>query len=161
MRPSPNSIFRIHNPRRLKVLAGPRMTFSHLRENKAKHNFQDTLDSFCNCQLDIKMTASFFRHQYCKVINSNSCTLYKNVPWSKVSSFKSRLKLKKCILIYKKKVQVLFLCKFNIKNFCSVKLQKIHGLSSFKSFTDAKLVCMVFVWYTINFMVAAIVLFLY
>ena len=29
-----------------------------------------------------------------KVINNNSWTLYKNVPWSKVSSFKLRVKLK-------------------------------------------------------------------
>ena len=33
----------------------------------------------------------------CKVINNNSWTLYKNVPWSKVSSFKIRLKWKKWI----------------------------------------------------------------
>ena len=53
----------------------------------------------------------------CKVINNYSWTLYKNVLWSKVSSFKLRFKLKNEFLIYKKEVQVPFLFKFNIKPF--------------------------------------------
>ena len=53
----------------------------------------------------------------CKVVKNNSWTLYKNVPWSNVSSFKFRFKLKNEFLIYKKKVQVPFLFKFNIKSF--------------------------------------------
>ena len=38
----------------------------------------------------------------CNVISNNSWTLYKNVPWSKVSRFKLRLKLKNEFLMYKK-----------------------------------------------------------
>ena len=38
------------------------MSFSHVKEHKFKHNLRDTLDPFCNCQLDIKTTAHFFLH---------------------------------------------------------------------------------------------------
>ena len=38
------------------------MSFSHLREDKFKHSFQDTLDAFHNCRLDIKTRAYFFLH---------------------------------------------------------------------------------------------------
>ena len=36
------------------------MTFSHHREQKVKHNLQDTLDSFSNCRLDIEIQLPFF-----------------------------------------------------------------------------------------------------
>ena len=60
IRPSPNSIFGIHNTLGLKLLASLRMTVSHHREQKVKHNLQDTLDSFSNCRLDIEIKLPFF-----------------------------------------------------------------------------------------------------
>lgn len=38
------------------------MSLSHLRERKFKYNFQDTLDPFCNCCLDIETTVQYFLH---------------------------------------------------------------------------------------------------
>ena len=38
------------------------MSLSHLREHKFKHNFQDTIDPFCSCRLDIETTVHFFLH---------------------------------------------------------------------------------------------------
>ena len=51
----------------------------------------------------------------CNVINNNSWTLYKNIPWSKVSSFKLRVKLKMNFW-YIRKVQVPFFVQVHHKN---------------------------------------------
>ena len=40
----PNSIYNIHNPLRVKHLTRWRIGFSHLKEHKVKHNFQDLID---------------------------------------------------------------------------------------------------------------------
>ena len=60
VRSPPNSVFDIHNPLGLKFLSRLRMPFSHLKEHKFKHNFQDNLDQFCNCRLYTKTTVHFF-----------------------------------------------------------------------------------------------------
>ena len=39
IRPSPNSIFNCHNPRRIKLLSRLRLGLSNLREHKFKHSF--------------------------------------------------------------------------------------------------------------------------
>ena len=62
IRSSPNSIFGIHNPVGLKFLTKLKMSFSHLREHTLKHNLQDTLNPFCNCQLDVKTTVHLFKY---------------------------------------------------------------------------------------------------
>ena len=62
IKPQSNLIFGIHNTLGLKFLTRLRMSFSHLREHKFKHNFQNTLETFCNCPLDIETTAHFFLH---------------------------------------------------------------------------------------------------
>ena len=48
IRPSYNNICNINNPLGLKLLTRLRIDFSHLKEYKFKHNFQDSLDSFCS-----------------------------------------------------------------------------------------------------------------
>ena len=62
IRPKPNTIFRIHNPLGIKLLTRLRVGFSHLREHKFKHNFQDTLNPLCNCGLEVETTVHFFLH---------------------------------------------------------------------------------------------------
>ena len=52
IRPNPNSIFNCHNPKAIKYLSGPGL--SHLREQKFKHSFQDTLNPICACGSDIE-----------------------------------------------------------------------------------------------------------
>ena len=56
IRPTPNSIYNINNHNGLKFLTRLRLSFSHLREHKSKHNFQDTIDPFCNCGVEIETT---------------------------------------------------------------------------------------------------------
>ena len=49
IRPSPNSTFNCHNPKRIKLLSRLRLGLSHLRGHKFKHNFLDSLNPFCSC----------------------------------------------------------------------------------------------------------------
>ena len=62
IRPSANSFFDCHNPRGIKFITRPRLGHSLLRERKFKHSFQDSLNPFCSCGLDIEATAHFFLH---------------------------------------------------------------------------------------------------
>ena len=49
IRPSPNSVFDINNPKGINLITRLRLCLSHLREHKFKHSFQDTLNPLCNC----------------------------------------------------------------------------------------------------------------
>ena len=60
IRPASNPIYNLHDPVGLKFLTRLRMSFSHLREHKFKHNFQDTLNPLCYCSLSIESTEHFF-----------------------------------------------------------------------------------------------------
>ena len=62
IRPSPNSMFNVHNPHGVKLLTRLRVGLSHLREHNFRHNFQDSLDPFCNCGRHIETTIHFFPH---------------------------------------------------------------------------------------------------
>ena len=46
----------------LKLLRRLRIGFSHLKEHKFKHNFQDSVDPLCSCGNDIESTVHFFLH---------------------------------------------------------------------------------------------------
>ena len=61
-RPSPNSTFNLHNPHGIKLPTILRVGLSHLREHKFRHNFQHSLDPFCNCGRHIETTIYFFLH---------------------------------------------------------------------------------------------------
>ena len=60
--PCANSIFDIHNPLGIKLLARLRLGLSHLHEHKFRPCFQDTLNRFCECGKDIESTMHFFFH---------------------------------------------------------------------------------------------------
>ena len=60
IRPSPNSFFNCHNPNRIKLITRLRLGLSHLREDKFKHGFQDTINPLCNCGQDIESSTHFF-----------------------------------------------------------------------------------------------------
>ena len=62
IRPSANSLFNCHNPKGIKFITRLRLGLSHLREHKFKHSFQDSLNPFCSCGLDIESTAHFLLH---------------------------------------------------------------------------------------------------
>ena len=59
IRPSANSLFNCHNPKGIKFITRLRLGLSHLHEHKFKHSFQDSLNPFCSCGLDIESTAHF------------------------------------------------------------------------------------------------------
>ena len=60
IRPNSNNVFYINNPLGLKFLTRLRIGFSHLKEHKFKHSFQDSVNPLCSCGNDIKPTVHFF-----------------------------------------------------------------------------------------------------
>ena len=62
IRPDSNNAFNINNPLGLKLLTRLRIVFSHLKEHRFKHNFQDSVDPLCSCRNDIESAVHFFLH---------------------------------------------------------------------------------------------------
>ena len=62
IRPNSNNLFNINNPLGVKLLIRLRIGFSHLKEHKLEHNFQDSVDPLCSCGNDIESTVHFFLH---------------------------------------------------------------------------------------------------
>ena len=73
IRPSPNSTFNVHNPHGIKLLTRLRVGLSHLREHIFRHNFEDSLDPFCNCGRHIELSTFFSTTQITqkKLVTSN------------------------------------------------------------------------------------------
>ena len=59
-RPSLNSVFNCHNCKGIKYLTRFRLDLSYLREHKSKHSFQDSLNPFCLCGVDVETNMHFF-----------------------------------------------------------------------------------------------------
>ena len=53
------SIFNIHDPKGIKLLTRLRVGLSHLREHKFRHNFQNTLNPLCSCNLEPETTSHY------------------------------------------------------------------------------------------------------
>ena len=62
IRPNSDNAFNINNPLGLKLSTRLRVGFSHLKEHKFKHNFQDSVDPLYSCGNDIESTVHFFLH---------------------------------------------------------------------------------------------------
>ena len=60
IRPTPCNIFGTFNPVGIQILTRLRLGLSHLREHKFRHNFLDTLDPICSCNLEIESVTHFF-----------------------------------------------------------------------------------------------------
>ena len=60
IRPTAISTFGTNDVSNLKLLTRLRVGFSHLREHKFKHNFQDTLNPLCPCSLEAEDTYHIF-----------------------------------------------------------------------------------------------------
>ena len=56
IRPSANNL------KGIKFITRLRLDLNHLREHKFKHSFQDSLNPFCSCGLNIESTAHFPLH---------------------------------------------------------------------------------------------------
>ena len=59
IRPNSYSIFNINDPKGIKYLTRLRLNFSHLRQHKFRHNFQDTLNPLCSCSLETESVNHF------------------------------------------------------------------------------------------------------
>ena len=59
IRPSLNSFYDCQNIMGKKLVTRLHLGLSHLRENKFKHSFQDTLNLLCNCGMDVKSSTHF------------------------------------------------------------------------------------------------------
>ena len=77
IRPSENSVFLCNNPKRIKSITRSRLVLSHLREYKFKHNFQDTLNSICNCGEDIESSCQYVLH--CWFYTNEGLTLLNDI----------------------------------------------------------------------------------
>ena len=63
IRPTASPVYHVHHPRGLKLLTRLCLGFSHLREHKFCHNFQDTINPFCLCKTnDIETNEHFLLH---------------------------------------------------------------------------------------------------
>ena len=77
LRPSPNSVFKCHNPQGIKFLARLRLGLSHFREPKFKHSFQDLLNPLCKCGFDVESTSHFLLH--CPIYNNERSSLLSTI----------------------------------------------------------------------------------
>ena len=77
VRPLPKSIYNIHNPLGIKYLTRLRIGFSHLKEHKFRHNFQDSIEPMCNCNSGIETTAHFLLH--CPNFSTQRQTLFDKI----------------------------------------------------------------------------------
>ena len=77
IRPSENPIFNCHNSSGIKLIIRLRLGFSHLREHKFRHNFQDTLNPTCSCGENIETTTHYLLH--CPNYLNERMTLWNNV----------------------------------------------------------------------------------
>ena len=77
IRSSPNSVFNCHNCKGIKYLTILCLGLSDLHEHNFKHSFQDTLNLFCSCGLDIETNMHFF--PYCPLFSNQRCTLLSTV----------------------------------------------------------------------------------
>ena len=77
VRPSPNSTLNVHNPHGIKLLTRLRVRLSHLREHKFRHNFQGSIDPFCNCGRHFETTTHFFLH--CSNYSNQRITVFEQI----------------------------------------------------------------------------------
>ena len=58
-RPSPNHIYKIHDPLGLKLLTRLRLGLSHLNEHRFNHNFDSCINPSCSSSLEVESTKHF------------------------------------------------------------------------------------------------------
>ena len=76
-RPMKSPVYKILDPLGLKLLTRLRLNFSHLREHKFNHNFQDTINPLCCCSLETESTSHFLLR--CSLFSASRKTLLDNV----------------------------------------------------------------------------------
>ena len=95
-RPSPNSMFNVHNPHGIKLHTRLWVGLSHLCKHKFVNNFQGSLDPFCDCGWHIETIIHFFLHRsnysnkrktLFKKISNIKCSLLNQNNWIIVETF--------------------------------------------------------------------------
>ncbi len=61
-RPKPAPIFNVLDPGGLKLLSRLRVGLSHLRDHKFRHNFFDTINPLCSCNIESETTSHYLLH---------------------------------------------------------------------------------------------------
>ena len=60
IRPVPNSIFDACDPLGIQLLTRLRLGLSHLQDHKFKHGFNDVINPFCQCNMEIESVSHFY-----------------------------------------------------------------------------------------------------
>lgn len=60
IRQPPKSLYFVHDRFGIKLLTRLRLDLSHLSEHKFNHNFQDTINPLCPCNLEVESVSHFF-----------------------------------------------------------------------------------------------------
>ena len=60
LEPREEDIFSCYNRKVIRLMTRISLGLKHLRENKINHNFQNCINPFCNCGMDIESTSHFF-----------------------------------------------------------------------------------------------------
>ena len=68
-RPSPNYIYKIHDPLGLKLLTRLRPGLSHLIEQRFYRSYDSCINPLCSCSAEVELTRHFFLlcHNYCNI----------------------------------------------------------------------------------------------
>ena len=74
IRPSHSPLYGINHPLGIKLLSRLRLGLSHLREHKFRHNFLDTINPLCSCNIEPKSTTHFLLH--CHFFSEHRKTLF-------------------------------------------------------------------------------------
>ena len=67
----------MHNTLGIKLVTRLWVGLSHLREHKLRHNFQDSLDPFCNSDRHLETTIHFFLH--CSIYSNQRKTVFEKI----------------------------------------------------------------------------------
>ena len=77
IRPKADHIFNVHNAKGIKLLTRLGVGFSHLREHKFRHNFEDAINPLCSCGKFVESTAHFFL--YCAYFSNQRLALINKI----------------------------------------------------------------------------------
>ena len=85
VRPTANSVYNYHSPKEIKLITRLRLGLNRLREQKFKHNFQESLSPLCNWGDVIESTNHFLLH----------CPLFTNERYT-ILSTQQQCNVKQC-----------------------------------------------------------------
>ena len=80
IRPRASKVYNINDTIGIKLITRIRLGFSHLREPKFEHNFQDTLNPLCSCSIEVESTSHYFlRCHFCDALRATLMNNLRNI----------------------------------------------------------------------------------